>query len=103
MTTTGEEGKRWRWLMEGVAVLLLAFSIVVLVTNVIPTRKRLSRMWEEQRQLVEENAVLAESISRLEAEAEALLNDTAAQQRAYRNTFRHREPGEKIFYFEDDE
>ena len=103
MTARGEGERLSRWLMEGVAVLLLAFSVVLLVTNVIPTRKRLSRMREEQRQLVEENAGLSESILRLQAEAEALLNDPAAQQRAYRNTFRHREPGEKVIYFEDDE
>ena len=85
----GEEAKRSRWLMEGVAVLLLAFSVVLLVTNVIPTRKRLARIREEQRKLLEENTELAGSIERDDAYAEALKNDSATQERAYRNNFRH--------------
>ncbi len=100
--TTGEEAKRSRWLMEGVAVLLLAFSVVLLVTNVIPTRKRLARMREQQRRLIEENADLAKTIERQDAQSESLRNDPAAQERAYRNTFRHREPGEKVIYFEEE-
>ena len=98
----GRDAKRSRWFMEGVAVLLLAFSVGLLLTNVIPTRKRLARMREEQRKLIEENADLAESIIRKRAEAEALENDPATKQRAYRNTFRHREPGEKVIYFEEE-
>ena len=98
----GEERKRSRWLMEGATVLLLAFSVVLLVTNILPTRKHLSRMREEQRRLIGENTALAHSIEQLDAMSEALENDPATQERAYRNDFRYREPGEKVIYFEEE-
>jgi type II secretory pathway component PulM len=98
----GREEKRSRWFLEGVAVLLLTFSVVILVTNILPTRRKLALMREEQRKLLNENHELADSIHRLKAEAEALQNDPAAQQRAIRNSLRYREPGEKVIYFEDD-
>ncbi len=101
MVQKGKETRRSRWLMEGLVVLLLAFSLVLLVSNVIPTRKRLARMQEEQRRLLRENAALADSIDRLNTRAEALRNDPATQERAYRNAFHHREPGEKVIYFEE--
>jgi hypothetical protein len=88
--------------VEGVTVLLLAFSVVLLLTNVIPTRKRLTRMREEQQKLIGENAALAETIKRIDAMSEALENDPATQERAYRNDFRYREPGEKVIYFDEE-
>ena len=42
------------------------------------------------------------TIEQLDARTEALKNDPSAQERAYRNTFRHREPGEKVIYFDED-
>ena len=59
-------------------------------------------MRAERRQLIEESAGLKHSIQRMEAKTEALENDKAAQERAYRRTFNYREPGEKIVYFDED-
>ena len=103
MAEGGREAETGRGSLILASLLLLAFSLTLLVTNILPTRRRLDQLETVGRELREENERLKRSTRRLDLEADAARDDPYYQERLYRKTYRYRADGEKVIYFEEDE
>jgi hypothetical protein len=90
-----------RWIAEGIAGALLLFSLLLLVTNILPTRANLHRLMREEERLTRENAALREHVDRLSLKARALATDPLHQEAEFRRAYRTGRPGETVYQFEE--
>ncbi len=95
------EGHGFRWVVPSVTIVLLAFALTLLATNILPARRNLVRMHEERERLSEEIRSLTELDARLALRARALRSDPMTQEAEFRRTFRSGRPGETVYQFED--
>jgi len=103
MAKSEQEAGNGRSVLVLASLLLLAFSLTLLVTNILPTRRRLDQLESVGRALREENERLRQSTLLLDAQADAARDDPYFQERLYRKTYRYRADGEKVIYFAEDE
>ena len=95
--------RRNRWVVFGASLALLAFALTLLLTNVLPTRKRVHDLEAANRRMEVEIQSLSVEKDRLELEAYGLEYDAQSQIRAYRDSFNTPLAGEKLYRFEDEE
>ena len=90
------------WFPESIFVALVLAGVVILVTNIVPTRGQLARLTEEKQRLRQEVRALEREQARLDTYSEALENDPQTVERAVRKTFRITREGEKVLRFDED-
>ena len=95
--------RRNRWLVFGASLALLFSALALLLTNVLPTRKRVHDLEAANRRMEVEIQSLEVEKDRLELEAYGLEFDAQSQIRAYRDSFNTPLAGEKLYRFEDEE
>jgi cell division protein FtsB len=98
-----ERARRSRWIAEGVSLVLLALCLVLLLTGILPVRRRTARLEREAARLEEEIRRHETERARLDKLAEALETDPFVQEREYKRTFRIYRPGEKVLRFPEAE
>ena len=82
----------------GIMAGLLLFCIVILITNILPTRRQYDELNERKQELTEEKDRLAVERQRLDLLGDALENDPMTVERTLRKWQRHSLPGERVFW-----
>ena len=95
--------RRNLWIVLGGSIALLAIALVLLLTNVLPTRAKVRELEAKNRELAAEIESLEAEKERLSLEAWALEEDPQSQIRAYRRSFNTLLDGETIYRFDDEE
>jgi hypothetical protein len=85
-----------RRLTTGIAVALVLFCGVLLLTNVLPTRREYRELDRRHDALLQRKERLEEERVRQELLADALKNDPMTVERTLRTSLRHSQPGERV-------